>query len=1102
MEEGNPSFTVDEALVGIGFGKFQLFVLAYAGMAWVAEAMEMMLLSFVGPAVQSLWNLSAREESLITSVVFAGMLIGAYSWGIVADKHGRRKGFIITAVVTFLAGFLSSFAPNYMSLIVLRCLVGLGLGGGPVLVSWYLEFIPAPNRGTWMIVFSAFWTVGTIFEASLAWLIMPSLGWRWLLALSSVPSSLLLVFYRWTPESPRYLILQGRKAEAQSILQKIARMNGTHLPKGVLRSEIEEKNKSLPTENTHLLKPEEESKIVVADNNGQSFILLTLLSPELIKRTLLLWVVFFGNAFAYYGVVLLTTELNNSQNSCHPTGEVLQHSSNDVNYKDVFIASFAEFPGLLISAAMVDRLGRKATMSSTLFLCCIFLLPLLTHQPPAITTALLFGGRVCVSAAFAVVYIYAPEIYPTAVRTTGVGVASSVGRIGGVLCPLVAVGLVHGCHQTVAVLLFEVVMFVSGICVCLFPFETSGHPYSPPPRAFRSDFMATTPPSHATDLLITSEEQPVNLDIMKEQSVAANNETSASFNKSSQEPAVVVHPAKVAPLSAPYGLSGDFAGHLPSSILSPQAQGFYYRGYETPTGEWDEYSSYVNVEGLDINSPVGFNENASMVYQTGYGYNPQMPYGPYSPAATPLPSEAQLYSPQQFPFSGASPYYQQVVPPSMQYISSPTQPELTSLVAVDQQGDNMTRPSYQPHPIGPFNGNQTNLGFPEWQQGFDGGIWSDWSKPSDMHRHSSSFSPALSPQPLGSFGSYGHNIPMGSQRQRPFYGRGQGSNYGSRLNSYVGMGNQSWIGVDSTRGRGRVTDPSLGGGYNGNYDILNEQNRGPRALKPKTQVSEELDSSADSKKHNKDSPKEESNNNNNPEFVTDYSEAKLFIIKSYSEDNVHKSIKYNVWASTPNGNKKLDAAYREAKEEKEACPVFLLFSVNASSQFCGVAEMIGPVDFEKSVDYWQQDKWNGQFPVKWHIIKDVPNSQFRHIILENNDNKPVTNSRDTQEVKLEQGIEMLKIFKNYDAETSILDDFGFYEEREKIIQERKARRQPNLPSAGGGENEHKPASAALQTEFIKNMSKSFAQVVRLDEGSKASPDATTTTVAVSSGQSN
>lgn len=76
--------------------------------------------------------------------------------------------------------------------------------------------------------------------------------------------------------------------------------------------------------------------------------------------------------------------------------------------------------------------------------------------------------------------------------------------------------------------------------------------------------------------------------------------------------------------------------------------------------------------------------------------------------------------------------------------------------------------------------------------------------------------------------------------------------------------------------------------------------------------------------------------------------------------------------------------------------------VNASAQFCGVAEMVGPVDNDKSVDYWKQDKWTGQFPVKWHIIKDVPNSQFRHIILENNDNKPVTNSRDTQEVSFIQ----------------------------------------------------------------------------------------------------
>ncbi|XP_010928750.1 organic cation/carnitine transporter 7 isoform X1 [Elaeis guineensis] len=488
MGDGTSTYTVDEALLSLGFGKFQVLVLAYAGMGWISEAMEMMLLSFVGPAVQSEWKLSSHQESLITSVVFGGMLLGAYSWGVVSDNYGRRMGFLFTALVTTGAGFLSSFAPNYLSLIILRFMVGIGLGGGPVLCSWFLEFVPAPNRGFWMVTFQAFWTVGTILEASLAWAIMPKFGWRWLLALSSLPSFLLLVFYVVTPESPRYLCMKGRTVDAMHVLEKVAILNHVSLPSGMLisdhRIELDEipnpsgfdlDENPNPSEATHLVTVRKKS---VNEENMDSKIggvsaFFRLLSPKLIKSTLLLWVVFFGNAFSYYGIVLLTSELSNGNRIC-TSNEMQSGHSNDGLYKDVFIASFAEIPGLVLSAAIVDRIGRKLSMSAMLFISCIFLFPLAFHQTEALTTALLFGARICISGSFTVVYVYAPEIYPTSVRTTGIGTASSVGRIGGAVCPLVAVSMVHACHQTLAISLFELVIFLSGMAACFFPFETSG----------------------------------------------------------------------------------------------------------------------------------------------------------------------------------------------------------------------------------------------------------------------------------------------------------------------------------------------------------------------------------------------------------------------------------------------------------------------------------------------------------------------------------------------------------------------------------------------------------------------------------------------------
>ncbi|XP_023748783.1 organic cation/carnitine transporter 7 [Lactuca sativa] len=472
MTDQGSTYTLDEALLAIGFGKYQGWIIAYAGLGSIAEAMEVMILSFIGPSVRSEWNLSSTQESLITTVVFAGMLIGAYSWGVISDNFGRRKGLLSIAIVTSGASLLSAFSPNYISLVILRCIGGIGLGGGPTYNSWFLEFVPIPSRGRWMVIFATFWTIGTIVEASLAWIVMPRFGWRWLLAISSLPAIAALIFYNLVPESPRYLCLKGQTTKAYNILKRAAAVNKKQLPFGILLSDqitcFDEDFDTL--EDAHLLSPKTNKMV---DFKTSFSTLWMLFSSSLIKTTFLLWVVFFGNAFSYYGVILLTSELTSGQSHCPSlTFSSAYGSSEDSMYRDVFITSLAELPGLLFAAFTVDRIGRKHSMELMFFIGFIFLLPLLSHQSEILTTASLFGSRMFIIGTFTIANIYAPEIYPTAVRATGVGVASSVGRVGGMICPLVAVYLVAGCHQMAAIVLFEVVIILSGVCVVFFPHET------------------------------------------------------------------------------------------------------------------------------------------------------------------------------------------------------------------------------------------------------------------------------------------------------------------------------------------------------------------------------------------------------------------------------------------------------------------------------------------------------------------------------------------------------------------------------------------------------------------------------------------------------
>lgn len=168
---------------------------------------------------------------------------------------------------------------------------------------------------------------------------------------------------------------------------------------------------------------------------------------------------------------------------------------------------------------------------------------------------------------------------------------------------------------------------------------------------------------------------------------------------------------------------------------------------------------------------------------------------------------------------------------------------------------------------------------------------------------------------------------------------------------------------------------------------------------------------------------------NPKDFDLNPANARFFVIKSYSEDDIHRSIKYSIWCSTERGNKRLDEAF--AQSSSTGGVIYLFFSVNGSGHFCGMAQMLSPLDYNSSANVWAQDKWKGQFKVRWIYVKDVPNAQLRHIRLENNENKPVTNSRDTQEVPPDKGRAVLSILHSFKHSTSIFDDFLHYEKRQE-----------------------------------------------------------------------
>ncbi|MDO4784967.1 MAG: MFS transporter [Propionibacteriaceae bacterium] len=385
-------------------------LLVGSGIGWALDAMDVGMISFVMAALALQWKLDQTTLSLIGSIGFVGMALGATLGGLVADRIGRRQVFALTLLVYGLATGASALAGSVAALMVLRFIVGIGLGAElPVASTLVSEYAPRHIRGRVVVILEAFWALGWIAAALVGYLVIPSSpdGWRWALVIGLVPAAYALVVRFGLPESVRFLEAKGRHAEAEAAVAGFERAAG--------------------------IEPAPQDAVAAPQTRRRGGVRVSIWSAQLRARTLALWVVWFCINLGYYGAFIWLPTLLLARG--FPLVKAFEYT---------LIITLAQLPGYAVSAWLIEVIGRRRTLG--LFLAGSALGAAAYGLASSDLTVLLAGAALSFFnlGAWGALYAIGPELYPTGVRGTGTGAAAGFGRIASILAPLIVPGLLSG----------------------------------------------------------------------------------------------------------------------------------------------------------------------------------------------------------------------------------------------------------------------------------------------------------------------------------------------------------------------------------------------------------------------------------------------------------------------------------------------------------------------------------------------------------------------------------------------------------------------------------------------------------------------------------
>ena len=428
------SVDVNQVVDDAKFTPFHMNVLFWCMLVIIFDGYDLVIYGVAMKGLVAQWGLSAKEAGFLGSVALFGMMIGAMALGSLADRYGRKKMIALCLVLFSLFTFLCGFAQNPTQFAIMRFIAGVGIGGAmPNLVAMMAEYSPKRMRSTMVSLMFSGYAIGGMLSAGLGIMIVPSMGWEWMFYLGIIPLFLLPLIWKFLPESLGFLMRQGKEAEVRKILPKVAPELNITAEDQLVREEVVVKKSVVPVGQ------------LFAEHRGVS--------------TLAFWVSFFCCLLMTYA---LSTWLPKFMEQA---GYELK-----AGLSFLFAMNIGAMIGAIGGGWLADKFNIKAVLvaflllGSTAFVCLGYKAPV-----PVLYLLVTIAGATTIGTQI-VLYSYVAIFYPLKIRSTGIGWASGVGRIGAIVGPilggwLVAMQLPHSTNFMVfaipAIIATVAVLFIA-----------------------------------------------------------------------------------------------------------------------------------------------------------------------------------------------------------------------------------------------------------------------------------------------------------------------------------------------------------------------------------------------------------------------------------------------------------------------------------------------------------------------------------------------------------------------------------------------------------------------------------------------------------------